>query len=68
MEWQDEVSFEDVHCDGATDKALHVYLSNHDHYWVPQSQVSDNSEVYLAGHIGKLIVSRWWARKNGLSD
>lgn len=37
-------------------------------FWVPQSQVHDNSPVYEQGDTGKLIVTSWFASKEGWSD
>ena len=37
-------------------------------YWIPQSQIHDNSEVYKAGDTGKLIMSRWIAKKKDIED
>lgn len=36
--------------------------------WIPFSQVDDDSEVYQKGDEGTLIVSDWWAEKEGWSD
>lgn len=33
--------------------------------WVPKSQIDDDSEVYQKGHSGTLIVSDWFANKQG---
>ena len=33
--------------------------------WIPKSQIHDDSEVYKPGTSGKLIVSFWYARKQG---
>jgi len=34
-------------------------------FWVPQSQVHADSEVYGEGDVGTLIVTAWWAEKKG---
>lgn len=34
--------------------------------WIPQSQIEEDSEVYDKGHEGDVIVTDWWAGKNGL--
>lgn len=34
--------------------------------WIPKSQISDDSEVYEAGHTGTLIISEWLATQKGL--
>jgi hypothetical protein len=50
----------------ATALALLVRFEDGKEYWVPQSQIDDDSEVYEAGGEGKLVVSHWWADKQGL--
>lgn len=65
-EWPDEVSI-DVTVIAQTDKALRVRLEEDDReLWVPQSQISDNSEVWKNGDFGELVISRWFAEKEGL--
>lgn len=49
----------------ATDKALLVEHPDIGKVWVPQSQIDDDSEVYAAGHEGELVVSAWFAEKQG---
>lgn len=34
-------------------------------FWVPQSVVHDDSEVYKEGDEGKLVVQLWFAEKEG---
>lgn len=31
--------------------------------WIPQSCVTDDSEVYGEGHVGTVVVKRWFADK-----
>lgn len=62
---REQVSIEDVKCVGATDRAIRVQIDGALH-WVPQSQITDDSEVYANGHEGTLIVKAWFARKEGL--
>ena len=33
--------------------------------WIPQSQITDESEVWRAGHKGRLVVTRWLAEQKG---
>lgn len=33
--------------------------------WIPKSQITDDSEVYKSGTSGELIVTEWFARKQG---
>jgi hypothetical protein len=36
--------------------------------WVPLSQIHDDSEVYGKGDDGSVIVTRWWAVKQGWAE
>ena len=33
--------------------------------WIPQSQVDDNSEIWKEGESGDLLVTDWFAEKQG---
>jgi hypothetical protein len=37
-------------------------------YWVPKSQIHDNSEVWQKGQVGMLVVKEWFARQKGWID
>jgi hypothetical protein len=47
-----------------TDKALLVRLGSGREFWVPQSVITDDSEVYREGDEGELIVESWWFKAN----
>lgn len=54
----------------ATEKAIKVQLKSEDvPRWIPKSQVHDNSEVYddKENATGDLIVTQWFAEKEGLA-
>ena len=57
-------------CVKTSDKAILVELDNDpgSQHWIPQSQVDEDSEVYDRGHEGDVIVTTWWAKKNGFGD
>jgi len=57
--------FLDVKALRQTEKALLCEIDGAEH-WVPQSQIHEDSEVYEAGNEGTLVVTHWWADKNGL--
>lgn len=59
------VSFDDVTCKKDTGKAILVNIDG-DEYWIPQSVVDDDSEVYTEGNEGTLIIKEWFAVKEGL--
>lgn len=61
----EQVEFEDSKVKAETDKAIKAWVDGR-WLWVPKSQIADESEVYKAGTDGTLIVSRWWAEKEGL--
>jgi hypothetical protein len=53
---------------GATEKAVKVQLESEDDVrWIPKSQIHDDSEAYdTKNTTGDLVVSRWFAEKEGL--
>ncbi len=61
------VTFKDVTCRKATEKALLCIIDGEEH-WIPQSHVHPDSEVYddADNAEGKLVVSEWIARQKGL--
>jgi hypothetical protein len=48
-----------------TADALKVEIDGEEH-WIPKSQIDDDSEVFEKGHEGKLVVTDWFAEKEGL--
>lgn len=66
----DQVVIDDVKVIRATDKALLCRLEHRGEtreVWVPQSQITDDSEVYADGDEGALVVKQWWAEREGLA-
>lgn len=61
----DVVELSDVRCIGATPLAIRVVIDGRPH-WIPQSQIADDSEVYAVSHHGRLVITGWFARKEGL--
>lgn len=67
------VAFENVRVKRASPKAMLCVINDEEH-WIPRSQVHDDSEVFvddteaIQGSPGKLVITRWFARKNGLVD
>lgn len=52
-----------------TDAALKVVIEG-DEYWVPKSQIHEDSEVFSkksAAESNLLTVRTWWAEKEGLA-
>jgi hypothetical protein len=60
-QWE-PVSFDDVVCLSQTKMAIKVLVDGEE-YWIPKSQVNEDSEVYQKGDEGKLIVPRWLAEE-----
>ena len=59
------VEFEDCECVKETEKAILVCIEGDD-YWIPKSQVDDDSEVYEDDTNGTLVITEWFASKEGL--
>lgn len=62
---QPDVTIADVLCIHATERAIRVIIRGRP-VWIPQSVVTDDSEVYAVGHRGTLVVQGWWAEKEGI--
>ena len=62
---EETVSFTDVTVSKATSKALLCVIDG-DEYWIPKSQISQDSEVFNEDSEGTLIVSQWIAGEKGL--
>ena len=58
-----EIYKDGVNCSIDTDKALLCTKDGEPDFWVPKSQVSDDSEVYKVGTDGRIIMKGWWAEK-----
>lgn len=61
------VSFNNVHVEKETDKALLCRIDGSE-YWIPKSHVHDDSEVYDEDdHAdGTLVITEWLARQKDL--
>jgi len=59
------VTIEDVLAKGASEKAVLCVIDGEE-YWIPKSQITDDSEVYDRGHKGKLVITRWLAQRREL--
>lgn len=61
------VRIQNVTCEKATDKAIFVDIEG-ESYWIPQSQIDDESEVYddKDNSRGELVITRWIAEQKGL--
>ena len=60
------VEIHDVFVEAETDRAILCIIENEE-FWIPKSQIHDDSEVYEKGQDGTLIVTEWWAKKEGLA-
>ena len=59
-------SFDVEDVEAESDKAILVEIEG-EKYWVPKSQIDENSEVYSKkSGGGTLIVTEWWAEQKGL--
>jgi len=57
--------FENCQTVRETDMALLISVDG-DEYWIPKSQIDDDSEVYKHPTEGVLIISEWLAIQKGL--
>lgn len=56
----------DVVCTHDTEHAILIEVDDEE-YWIPKSQISDDSEVYEDGGEGTCIIPLWLAEKKGLA-
>lgn len=57
---------QNAECVRTTDKAILVRADEFDEpVWIPQSQVHEDSEVWKLGQTGDLVVTEWFAEKQG---
>ena len=59
------IRIDDVTIKKATPRAVLVDIDG-DEYWIPQSQIHDDSEVWREGDNGLLVISEWFAEKEGI--
>lgn len=59
------VAVENVECTRDTPKAVLVVIEGAEH-WIPQSQIHADSEVWICGDSGHLVMSKWIATQRGL--
>lgn len=64
-EFGKKASFQDVIALRETEAALLCEIDGAE-YWIPKSQIDDDSEVYSGGHRGELVVSQWIADQKGI--
>jgi hypothetical protein len=60
-----KVSIDDVFCKSTTAQAALLVIDG-DEYWIPQSQIEDESEVWKKGDEGTLVISEWIAEQKGI--
>jgi hypothetical protein len=66
VEPEEPVEFEDVVVEAETEKALLVEIEG-DKYWLPKSQIHEDSEIQEKGDTGTLKTTKWWAEKESLA-
>lgn len=59
------VEFDGISCEQESTAAILVRIYGYS-FWIPKSQIHDDSEVYKKGTEGTLIVSEWIAIQKGL--
>lgn len=65
MNFEDTCTIKDVTVRRETTLALLCVIEGEE-YWIPKSQIDDDSEVYEMGTEGKLVVSQWIADQRGI--
>lgn len=64
---QEKVEFENCQVLKETDKAIQVKFSDRVKLeWIPKSQIDEDSEVWVDGDAGKLVLSEWICKEKGL--
>jgi hypothetical protein len=64
-EFKEKIRIDDVTILRPTDMAV-LCESDGSEYWIPQSQIDDDSEVWEEGDEGMLVISKWIADQKGL--
>jgi hypothetical protein len=64
-EFKERICIDDVTILRTTDMALLCEIDGSE-YWIPQSQIDDDSEVWEEGDEGMLVISKWIADQKGL--
>ena len=63
----DTFTLEDIEVIKETAKALLVDFED-ESYWIPKSQVDDDSEVWKMGQKGDMIITHWIAGQMGFTE
>jgi hypothetical protein len=61
-----KVRVDDVLCKASTTKAALMIIDD-DEYWIPQSQIDDDSEVWKKDDFGTLVITDWIAQQKGIA-
>jgi hypothetical protein len=62
------IRIEDCECIKETGLAILVLIGGEVEKWIPQSVVSEDSEVWSEGDVGDLVIKSWFAKKEGLEE
>lgn len=69
LEYNDKnVMIDNAECVGESPKALQIVVKVKDkleRFWVPQKQMHADSDCWVKGDKGRLIISKWIAAKRG---
>jgi len=64
-DFKTKAAFPDCKVVDSSDLAIKVDIDG-TLYWIPQSQVDDDSELWENGQEGTLVLSEWIAKEKGL--
>jgi hypothetical protein len=55
-------------CITMSEKAIQIRISNGSQYWIPQSQIHVDSEVWKKDQTGKLVIPAWLAKEKRIAS
>ena len=61
------VEFDNTVVRDESEEAIEVELDDGRKFWIPKSQVHDDSESYELGTDGSLVVAEWLADRKGMT-
>ena len=63
--FEKHLAIDNAYCKAESEAAVLVTIEGED-FWIPKSQLHDDSEVYRKGDSGTLIITKWIAKQKGI--